>query len=92
MHGVLCESGKQLTIINTGVELSGPQASLKLFMWPALSERLKTPVLMLGQGTRYSNDTASLLPQPTLLAEATITLLYPREVEAGTCDSRADFL
>lgn len=25
------------------------------------------------QGTRYSNDTASLLPQPTLLAEATIT-------------------
>jgi hypothetical protein len=30
-------------------------------------------VLVLGQGTRYSNDTASLLTQPILLAEATIT-------------------
>ena len=27
----------------------------------------------LGQGMRYSNVTASLLPQPTILAEATIT-------------------
>jgi len=29
-------------------------------------------VLVLGQGTRYSNDTASILPQLTLLTEATI--------------------
>jgi hypothetical protein len=28
---------------------------------------------VLGQGTRYSNVTASLLPQQTLFAEATIT-------------------
>jgi hypothetical protein len=28
---------------------------------------------VLGQGTRYSNVAASLLPQPTLLPEATIT-------------------
>jgi len=28
---------------------------------------------VLAQGTRYSNVTASLLPQPTLLGEATIT-------------------
>jgi hypothetical protein len=27
----------------------------------------------LGQVTRYSNITSSMLPQPTLLAEATIT-------------------
>jgi hypothetical protein len=37
-----------------------------------------------GQGTRYSNVTASLLPQPKLLAEAIITfrlfiLLYDGE-------------
>ena len=42
MHGVLCESGKQLTILNTAIQLSGPWASLELLMWPALSERLKT--------------------------------------------------
>ena len=30
-------------------------------------------VTVLGQGTRYSNDNISLLPQLTLLAEATIT-------------------
>ena len=27
----------------------------------------------LGQGTRYSNVNASLLPEPTILAEATVT-------------------
>jgi hypothetical protein len=42
---VLCVSGKQLTILNAAVELCGSQASLKLLMWPALSERLKTPGL-----------------------------------------------
>ena len=29
-------------------------------------------VVVLGQVTRYSNDTASFLPQPTILAEANI--------------------
>jgi hypothetical protein len=32
-------------------------------------------ILVLGQGTRYSNDTASILPQLTLLAQACHTLL-----------------
>jgi hypothetical protein len=45
MHVVLCVSGKRLTILNAAVWLCGPRASLKLLMWPALSERLKTPAL-----------------------------------------------
>jgi hypothetical protein len=49
MHIVPCERGKHVTILNTAVQLSGLQASLKLSMQPALSERLKTPVLQAGR-------------------------------------------
>jgi hypothetical protein len=68
MHSIPCECGKNLTILNTVVKLSGPQASLKFSMRPALSERLKTPALIHQARSAavvdQSGDSSSINPDP----------------------------